>query len=513
MGDSLTTGKDAAEAGAYETAVDVIVIGSGFGGAVAADRLVRAGLRVKVLERGPWRRTAPVLAKGLDHAVPLPIQNRPGLIMRNIRNGKGPREIRFNRRGLLEIHVGNGVKTLDSSSVGGGSHVWSALVARPDDPAYWNGRAEGLSETLMAAHYARVEAELGAMRPSRIETIPNHTSHAWRESGWFEAIDEAEQYPFALRFPPQNGGRVDGAGEASRLNGEDGLFGSAGAAKANMDAIYLLPHLDAGLSVHDMHEVATIGRRETGGYEVVAKDLCSETVRAFRAPRVVLAAGTLNSVKILCDSQAAGGLKPCQYLGKGFGTNGDCLGLWLPNIRHRNSRLGSPIHGRLKIHDHPQGVNLIIGGMDALPVPGWAPGFVKRWMAGIAMRRFQVIAMGADRANGSIAFSRNRLSLDYDLNDSPVYRAAFDTLQRLSDISGTRIKFDRKTAVTAHAMGGCRIGTSAGEGVVDGEGQVYGNAGLYVVDASALPAPTGSPPSLTIAAWSSHVATSLADKI
>lgn len=480
---------------------------------MAADRLVRAGLRVLVLERGPWRRTAPVLAKGLAHAAPLPVQQRPGLILRNIRSGKGPKEIRFNRRGLLELHVGNGVKTLTASGVGGGSHVWSALVARPDDPAYWDGRAEGLSEAVMAAHYSRVEAELGAVRPTHIETIPNHTSHAWRDSGWFENIDEAEQYLFAFIFPQQNGGRAQDGREASRLDGGDGLFGSATGAKANVEAIYLLPHLQAGLRVRDMNEVLSIARTGSGGFEVIAKDLQSDEITAFRAPRVVLAAGTLNSVRILFASQASGGLNRCESLGRGFGTNGDCLGTWMPDARHRNSRLGSPIHGRLKISGQPHGVNLIIGGMDAVPVPAWAPAFLRGWMAAMARQRFQVVAMGADKANGTLAFERGRLRLDYDLHANPVYQSVFETLDRLSDISGRRIGFDRKTAFTAHAMGGCRIGPSSGEGAVDGAGRLYGNEGLYVADASVLPAPTGGPPSLSIAAWSSHVAASLIESL
>ncbi|MEJ2455776.1 MAG: GMC oxidoreductase [Candidatus Thiodiazotropha sp.] len=491
------------------TSADVIVIGSGFGGAVAADRLVRAGLNVRVLERGPWRRTAPVLAKGLNHAIPLPVQDRPGLILRTIRSVKGPKEICLNRRGLLEMHVGNGVKTLGSSAVGGGSHLWSALVARPDDMKYWNERAEGVSEALMAPHYTQVAEELGAVRPLQVESLPNHTSHAWRDSGWFETVAEADQYPFAFLFPEQNGGRATAGRELSQLNGEDGLFGSPRAAKANVETTYLLPHLDAGLTVHDMVEVLTIAPSRSGSYEVIAKDHGNGEVRSYRAPRVVLAAGTLNSIKILYASQESGKLQPMARLGQGFGTNGDCLGSWRPNIDPCNSRLGSPIHGRLKTRDHPQDVNLIIGGLDAMPLPRWMPSRAKTWMAEKAQRQFQLIAMGVDRANGSVSFTQNRLKLDYDLNDSEVYRTIFDMLDNLSDVSGARIKFERKAAMTAHAMGGCRIGSSADEGVVDGEGQVFGNPGLYVADASVLPAPTGGPPSLTIAAWSSHLASSL----
>jgi cholesterol oxidase len=324
-------------------------------------------------------------------------------------------------------------------------------------------------------------------------------------------VDEEEQYPQAFLFPLQNGGSNGSNRQSSKLNGKDGMFGSAGAAKANVEAIYLLPHLDRGVSVHDMHEVTTLAHQDAYGWKVTARDHATGEVKDYYAPRVVLAAGTMNSIKILNASQEAGGINPIQSLGKGFGTNGDCMGVWLPGPPYTNSSQGSPIHGRLKTVDHPVGINLIVGGMDAIPMPGWLPDALKRRLTRFSQQRYQLITMGIDQANGSVSFTKGRLKLDYNLNDSDVYQSAYRLFDRLATHMDRRIQFNRKQAVTVHPMGGCRVGNRPAEGVVDGEGQVYGNTGLYITDASVLPQPTGGPPSLTIAAWSSHVASLLID--
>ena len=54
--------------------------------------------------------------------------------------------------------------------------------------------------------------------------------------------------------------------------------------------------------------------------------------------------------------------------------------------------------------------------------------------------------------------------------------------------------------MTAHFLGGCAIGTSADDGVVDGYQRVFGYDGLHVADGSAVTANLGVNPSLTITA-------------
>ena len=59
--------------------------------------------------------------------------------------------------------------------------------------------------------------------------------------------------------------------------------------------------------------------------------------------------------------------------------------------------------------------------------------------------------------------------------------------------------------LTAHFLGGCAIGASAGEGVVDPWHRVYSYPGLHVVDGSAIPANPGANPALTITALAERV--------
>ena len=53
--------------------------------------------------------------------------------------------------------IGKGIKVVCTSNVGGGSHIWAALMEKAP-PEYWDGRADGLSDAVMAPHYERAPA-------------------------------------------------------------------------------------------------------------------------------------------------------------------------------------------------------------------------------------------------------------------------------------------------------------------------------------------------------------------
>ena len=486
--------------------MDAIVIGSGFGGAVVAARLVDAGFTVTVVERGPWRDTAPVQAAGIAERAPLPRTGGMRYALRTLHLPFGPaRGLTINRHGLLELRVAKTVKTVCASAVGGGSHIWAALMARP--PAdYWDGRAHGVSSAMMAGHYDRVFRELGAAKPRSPATVPNYSSHAWQDQSFFSAISEEEQPYMGFHHPRGDVGNVmeQGAQRPPVDYGQsNGIFGSPTGAKAGVDACYLVPALGTGkLTVLASHEAHSVAKTSDGHYRVVVTDLRRNTNATLSAPVVIVAAGTMNTLRLLFESRDQGLLDGMPALGNGFGTNGDCMASWTVNDTPvRDSCLGTPSYGRVKIKGHEDTGYVILAAGEPPPVPTLLRNFVRRSVA----RTYQVIGMGQDAADGKVTHERGRLNIAFNLGGSPIYRRLFEAFGELGAQSGWRLKFNEKSALVAHAMGGCRIADEASRGVVDGSGEVHGHTGLYVADASVFPQPVGVPPSMSIAAWASHV--------
>ncbi len=497
-------------------AADVIVIGSGFGGAACALRLVEAGMRVVLLERGPWRDTVPVRSMGISARAPLPHGRRALLgLLRSVRHRWLPGgRLTLNRRGLFDIHLDRGLHVVCSANVGGGSHVYSGLNLRPPDPTWWDGIVPGLDEATLAASYARVFARMETREPLADDRLPNTLAERFGANPAFDVAGADHELGMGLRFPETPGQprlvrTADGIERWEARAGEEGNLGSAGGGKTTLDFAFIAPAMQAGLRVLDLHEVRRIAR-VAAGYEVHARNHHDGRDDTLHAPRVVLAAGTLNTVQVLLESVAAGGLAPMPRLGERFGGNGDFFGYWKLDDTARDLSASLPAHGFVRLAEpDPLGAGrewpAIAEG--ALPPPHQLP--LGRWVSRLLRHGSFVAGMGADAQDGQVTLHNGRLRIDYRPEQSDIFARIRDAFRLIGERSGRRIyHFD--TPITVHPTGGACIGRSLDDGVVDAEGEVFDNPGLYVADAAAFPKPVGGPPSITIAAWGDHVGERLA---
>ena len=126
---------------------------------------------------------------------------------------------------------------------------------------------------------------------------------------------------------------------------------------------------------------------------------------------------------------------------------------------------------------------------------------------------------GIDGSDGRLRLRRRwlapwkkELTLDWDVAASrDVIERIVDTHERLSGVEGGDLRVPlwwrlAKALVTVHPLGGCAMGRSAEEGVVDHRGEVFGYPRLYVADGAVLPRPTGRNPSMTIGALAERTA-------
>jgi len=121
-------------------------------------------------------------------------------------------------------------------------------------------------------------------------------------------------------------------------------------------------------------------------------------------------------------------------------------------------------------------------------------------------------AQSRDAADGTFSLKNDHLFLDWKIAASePVISAVVAAHQKLATLTAgiplTPLPWTLgRDLITPHPLGGCRMGTSAASGVVDGKGEVFGHPGLYVADGAIVPKAIGLNPSRTIAALAEHIA-------
>lgn len=119
--------------------------------------------------------------------------------------------------------------------------------------------------------------------------------------------------------------------------------------------------------------------------------------------------------------------------------------------------------------------------------------------------------MGRDYPTGTMRVHNGKLYVDVNdhLSDS-YYAHVRQQMEAISTALGGKMMDDPlwllNRLVTVHPLGGCPMGRTSAEGVVNPYGEVFGYPGLYIADGSVMPGPVGANPSLTIAALSDRFA-------
>ncbi|MDH5676233.1 MAG: GMC family oxidoreductase N-terminal domain-containing protein [Myxococcales bacterium] len=529
----------------------VVVVGSGYGGGIAASRLSRAGVEVCLLERGKeW-----------------PVGGFPDTEVEALEQMQAETpELHVGKRtGLYDFHVDDEINVFRGCGLGGTSLVNAnvSLKADPrvfDDPRWPRALVEDLP-TRVEDGYRRASAMLEPVLYPE-DHPPLAKLGAQKRSA--AAMDQPfERVPINVRFTAGEN-RAGVEQPACTLCG-DCVSGCNVGAKSTTAMNYLPDARKNGARIFCEVEVRSIAKRPDGKYAIHYRPLEHGRDAFDNAPEptlvadiVVLAAGTLGSTEILLRSRERG-LSVSSALGSRFSGNGDVLAFGYNNDH--------PIHG-IGFGTRPPSAQPPVGpcitsAVDtrggpvlkegAIVEEGSIPGalaailpktfaltsktFGKDTDHGIADfvretgRELESLVRGPyhgavdntqtylvmshDDGNGRMELEGDRLRIRWPgVAEQPVFKRANDlVLQATAANGGTFLPNPlwsnhlKSELITVHPLGGCIMADGADAGVTNHKGQVFsGDAGeevhdgLYVADGSVIPVPLGVNPLFTISA-------------
>jgi cholesterol oxidase len=482
-----------------------VVIGSGFGGAVAAYRLGQAGVVTTVLERG---RRWDVDGSGNTFCTVTKPDWRCAWFNDHPPLGIDVSATIQRRAGLIATHEGDGIKVLSGAGVGGGSLVIGMFLPQPRRSEWDRVYPAAISyDEMNRVYWPRARQNLGATTiPADIQsTVPYKGARAW-----LEYLAEFGQTPLPIPFAVNwDVIRKELAGQAPACHtvGE-GPYGSNSGAKNSVDRNYLSWAAATGnVSTLALHEVTEI--REVSGqdkFEVRCRQIDEYgtvlATKTFVCDYLFMAAGSVYTTSLLLSSRAKGWLPRLVNpdVGKGWGNNGDFLVARLNLRKDVGSAQGGP--GNVKFIDDANPYATASMAWESAPVPSWMPSTTAHLVSSVAPERGEI---RYDATTGT-----GRVSWPYAEMGTSSEKAARDLVTRLwwktegskGHLFSGLPDYDRATgsglgaANTWHPLGGMVMGKATDFG---GKSVDYPN--LYCVDGSALPGSTClANPSLTITA-------------
>jgi cholesterol oxidase len=515
---------------------DVVVVGSGFGGAVTSCRLAEAGLRVLVLERG--RRWTPET---------YPRKSGDPWVWDQAHPEK--------RNGWVDFRLQRGVSVAQGAGVGGGSLIYANVVIQPPRELFDSGWPPEISWPDLTPYYERVDRMLKP-RPVPQNQVPerlNILRQAASASG-FET--RFRPLPVAITFDDEwhyGRERPFDAAHSRRAINEHGkeqgtcvhcgncYIGCPVSARNTLDLNYLARAERHGAEVRPLHVVRSIaphGNRYRVEFDRIES---GRLVRgSVAADRVILAAGSLGSTELLlrCRDELKTLPNVSPALGRHWSANGDFLTVSLqkqavhptqgPTITAAVDFLDGSVNGsRFFVEDggFPDFLRAVMENelpFDAKNLTFSVMVFTLAW----ALRRqgqlpymMPWFGQAMDAADGQLYLGRRlfapwkrKLKLRWDCAASRGTIEAMIAMHcRFASATGGRALSPLlwtllKTLVTPHPLGGCSMAGAPARGVVDHRGQVFGYPNLFVADGSVIPRAIGLNPSKTIAAVAERTA-------
>ncbi|MBI3329267.1 MAG: GMC family oxidoreductase [Nitrospinae bacterium] len=511
---------------------DVVIVGSGFGGAVAALRLSQAGRSVCVLERGRNFRDQ-------DRPFPESKVEYPKLFWTEAQDGH------------IDVRFYPDIAVVVGSGLGGGSLVYANVHYLPDAEMFTEGGwpAELGDRRVLAPYYARV-ADMLKIRPAT-KDLPKIRAMEEAAHALGKELRPVDLAVYFTDDPAQEGVRVEdpfnrgGPWQAPCQHIGRCNTGCNYRSKNTLDLNYLwFAEKRYSAEMATGHVVRYVEPAGDGGYLVhyTLRGGDPEDLKVVHGRTVILAAGSLGSTEILLRSKHQRKTLPrvSDALGLGFSGNADFLAGAVgvrPDLPVDPSR-GPVITRSIELKEHrfiieDAGYPENLAGLAELAAStvGAFPAFLRGLLSGsstaldlgnllrdlVDMRGSEnllpLLLMGEDAADGKIRLVEDgRLEVQWENTRSA------RTFQAMEDAAATIARHLQGTVwysplwllvkrlITVHPLGGCVLADSPEDGVVNPKGEVFNYPGLYVADGAIVPRAVGKNPAFTIAALAERIA-------
>ncbi|KIF06155.1 cholesterol oxidase [Streptomyces sp. RSD-27] len=478
--------------------VPALVIGTGYGGSVAALRLAQAGVDVHMVEMGMAWDTPGTDGKIFANTTrpdyrSFWLRTRTKAPLSNFLGFPIDKDVP-KYTGVLDAEEMGGIIVYQGRGVGGGSLVNGGMAVTPKRQNFAAILPTVDPEEIYGTYYPRANAGLGVglVDPDWFETVDCYQfarvgrKHAQRSGFPFVFVPDVYDWDYMKQ-------EVAGTVPKSAVDGEI-LYGN-NAGKKSLQKTYLAAARATGrVAVSPLHRVTTVSPSDGGGYTVAVEELNTTgdvvAVKTVTADRVFFAAGSVGTSKLLVRLKATGALPLLNdEIGTGWGDNGNVM-------CGRANHLWDPT-GKVQA---------------AIPCGG-----IDNWDAGGAFAEVAPLPTGIETYASfylSITKNPNRARFTWNTATGKV-ELNWQTAWKQPSIDMARTIFDRINAkegtiyrtdlfgtdkvwgdhLTYHPLGGAVLGKAT-----DNYGRLHGHPGLYVIDGALIPGNTSVNPFVTITA-------------